>query len=976
MGASRRPAGFTLLEIIIALGILSLIMVLAFSQFFQTEKRVGKELNLTEIRESARIAIETMVSDIANVGLNVNQEAFQPKVIRADAFQVMFCADLDEDLRPDDPEKWGALCVPADFPSFNIDPAGDRFYLLRDWFPYVFNYLDANYYRNWGDCDAANNNPTGAEIIRYSLDYLGKGHATGLALENTENGVYNIAWDSHPYTERLDHATENPFDFYLVKEIWGSKRTSTGWHNTYSGPVVLTRHVRGYIPNSYFDYPNNQVMHPLFSYRGHFENDVTIPDDPNSPGWPGEELDLWGDSVSPQDNGSLEQNEMREIYTTNKYAVYYNQEIDSNGNSRLDMSEDLNGNGIWDKGVGDVMSGIDITLTTETEEPFQDMPNVRRSGPVVKYLFHDVEAKRSLSFRLPGKPGIEPPPPPLSPTSVPTPPPPTDTPIPTPMPPTETPFFTPTEPPTPTATLTPTPLPPTVTPNVEVPAGVAEIVVASYKGDEYSDVLRVWPLASADDFVYGWSAGDRIPASVRLMGPNTLYPPNGRILNIDTADLFNDRMHFVNENYLDDIVVLTKGNLFPNSPNLYVFRNDNGLNPVRSSLSYSFQDMIRAEAGLPFMGSDVTIDPVRVQAINVDQDMGSNNKELAVAINVTLPTGEHSAFIAVYPNIGNARSFRFDPAGLPDYFINIPTARILDMEIANLDGFPPISRIKDDIALIVAPDYTGDPVFYMFTAASSNTGFNPPYSMTLPAPYNNLIPNSLTIGEFFIPDDQPTTAADIVIGTRVSRVFMFQNNYNRPSGIDDPTLEQLFIFDKAIIDVYAADIFHPELLSDLVVTMSETPDTSLYGTTLVFQTSSSGHFNLLSDLDIGSSPFMARAGMITGGDLLTDLLITDSQPDGNTGVFSAHILLQDPSASVNMFEYDELNDLRRIPGPGSIRDIAFSQNCDDLVSPEGGAVIPTDEPTAFVDKIRHRRSQATSFNDVNIKDIENWTTLP
>lgn len=374
--------GVSLTEVLVSLAILSLVIGASFWAYRSSSNKAKMELQLSQLRATLRSVADIVTSDLSNVGLGVAPTLGQPPIIRCDAFQIIFCADLEPEF--------GALCLRSNFPSQASEPTGNRFHILH-------RFLPIGLQQDWSQCSRGL--VAGAETIRYSLDYTGAVHEDGLDLQNLDDNAHGLAWAEHPITEALDRPSDNPYDFYLVKELWGSVATADqpGLTNGYSGPQVIARHVRGYMLYQEFEYPNGELVYPLFTYSGHFENDLTTPDDPFEPGWPGEDIDLWGDL---DNDGRLNQSELKRLYSTPAvYAVTFRPEVDANDDGRVDSYEDANGNGRLDQSLGDVIRSITLTLTLESPDATPAAPDPGRSAEGKPYPYQVLTSQRTVGFK-------------------------------------------------------------------------------------------------------------------------------------------------------------------------------------------------------------------------------------------------------------------------------------------------------------------------------------------------------------------------------------------------------------------------------------------------------------------------------------------------------------------------------------------------------------------------------------------------
>ena len=200
---------------------------------------------------------------------------------------------------------------------------------------------------------------TGAETIRYTLDSTGDGTI-----------------DSNDHGDDADEAViKNDGLFLLNRQTYGYNGTD---NTNPSGPIAL---VRGPIA-----YPNGSRAVPLFLYWGHFDSD------------PAE--DLWGDDGTGSGtagNGILEPDEISALGPVT--------DEDANDDGVLDAGEDRNGNGTLERRVTELITRVEIHVTTETSYPDNDYTDPNRSGTSTPFRYRTVTTNTEIKPRnieLPG----------------------------------------------------------------------------------------------------------------------------------------------------------------------------------------------------------------------------------------------------------------------------------------------------------------------------------------------------------------------------------------------------------------------------------------------------------------------------------------------------------------------------------------------------------------------------------------------
>ncbi len=92
----RRSKGFTLVEIMIAIAILSVIATLAYKTMIHTQTTYRTHRDMTEATQNARIAMETVSSDLRQA--SYGKDATQASILYAGLDSVSFIADMYDSI--------------------------------------------------------------------------------------------------------------------------------------------------------------------------------------------------------------------------------------------------------------------------------------------------------------------------------------------------------------------------------------------------------------------------------------------------------------------------------------------------------------------------------------------------------------------------------------------------------------------------------------------------------------------------------------------------------------------------------------------------------------------------------------------------------------------------------------------------------------------------------------------------------------
>ncbi len=464
--------GFSLIEMLISMIIFSIVMGIIYSFLLQTKKELTEaEIGLT-LTSDAQSAINSLRKDLYQIGVGRDVVNDQPMILRAGMFDLIFCADLDREIRNPD-KRYGSIDPSLSTP-FGISSAFMPLYHLFD--PTI---PEDERFVGWDTNAEYGYKNLGAEIVRYSLD------------SNQDNKINHLDLEDNITIGEARQRTNNPNDFWLFKEWWGCIKDGGGYRNAHSGVHPVALNVRGLFfdpidgvtpdENKNFKYPNGDYPTVMFTYWGHFWDSLTVPNDPSHADWPGEPLDLWGDwgnmdtvpliqSMVPGPdgarNGVLDQHEIERMLENPMWSeVNLNYMRYITGRAGESPDGDENGNGIpGEDRLDQFIRRIGVNILVESSSPYPKAPNLRRSdlrnpNKPVYYHYKDYEVSidinpKNLAYSGSALVEMDQ----MTPTPVPTLPP-TETPINTPGP--GTPTVTPHETPSPDPSPSPTPTPDT-----------------------------------------------------------------------------------------------------------------------------------------------------------------------------------------------------------------------------------------------------------------------------------------------------------------------------------------------------------------------------------------------------------------------------------------------------------------------------------------------------------------------------------
>ncbi len=211
---NKKIRGFTLVEIMIALFVGSLLIMISYNVLTSQKKAADAQNEYVSAQQNARIALETIEREIRMAGLNIDDFNGQPVFIDAAPYQVVFNGDLSSGI--------------GGVPGMNVNQSVN----LSDGGPYI---PGSHPGEHLGGLESYNNN---AETIRFTMDM-------------NDDGI--VATDDHYVDSR------NPNDYALYREENGTKKD------------IIAYGIRGRE-----NYPNGMFPQPLFKYYGDFNDNGTV----------------------------------------------------------------------------------------------------------------------------------------------------------------------------------------------------------------------------------------------------------------------------------------------------------------------------------------------------------------------------------------------------------------------------------------------------------------------------------------------------------------------------------------------------------------------------------------------------------------------------------------------------------------------------------------------------------------------------
>ncbi len=963
--------GFTLIELLVSIMVFSLVMSIIYSLFLTTKKDVRTEVNLTEARENARIALDALKRDIARMGLNVDREpggaaAYeQPMFVYGDPYQIIFNADIDNDL--------------AQYPTYSesdvlgpVDPrasAPPRLNVLQNSSHEPGSVIAASYPQFWNQIwgEARGNEMQGAELLRYSLDFVGNGTIAGLN-QNNEDSVF-----IHTGLNR----TVNPYDFYLVREIWGSRIVNGARQNYYNGsefspprPHIVATNIRAFDYNfsDFYRFPNGEIPYPIFTYWGHFEDDPRDDDDPpEEPDEVVEKLDLWGDL---DDSGDLNSTEIMQMLTNGgpySRALQYASEV----NPLTGEWNDRNGNGVKDYNIDNVLRRVVVSITTETGSRDLQNPNQKYVQSGEDYWFHEVKMAESVALRnlelIKTEGSIQPLP--------------TSSPMPTSFDSTGTPVPTAhTETPTPTPTLTPSPpgITPTFTPDTAPTfpdyLNLSEVIVGSGNLTKGPDKVEAF-------FVCGYGVGLcpdafedgrwQLPGRVLLSGEPQGEPVNspaisGEIVKIITGDLKGDY------DYRYDAVVVTDasdpGSPFDEVYNLYLFSNeepDNESGGLRFVCNHTetFRRAAFIESRLPDPSDPSSTVPAKIVSVALGDVLPEKThfdpyNEIIIGMNPVNPLDYRCSIITIdlATMIGDPAGFVIQRIAEDNSFI-IEGHRLVDFKVG---PYYPSSMhdYRHDLMVALRPDPfapPANPSDVRFYYAATPLPITPTPG---PQPHNNFVElENATIklsellnyetGDYITAIDTGSLFTydiihDFVVGT--TKNIHFLRNFNLDS---TPPLENHNqAVSSRVVELKIARFFFP-IMDPIYDVFALTAETNADKSNFFQFFGTSGMITLDNSIFLSNYPATIEIGEMNlgSGEFPYDLVVGHSNPVPGSGCqfnpgyprYKASIFLGSQPEPLHYIITNLEHDYLKCPFYGPIRDIAIAQQLYRSQHPDRGS---------------------------------------
>jgi prepilin-type N-terminal cleavage/methylation domain-containing protein len=399
--ASSGQRGFTLIEMLVSLAVTALIAVMLMQSLVKTAKRSHDELQDRTMQNAARLALSRVSKEIENLGVDtyVSPDKRQPKLVYAGPYQIVFNADMDSDLDPNDASN--PRLGPINTGSTNFTQVGDAGTGLLLYSP--------------TDSFTRTDRPVlsqGAETIviglDHNLDFNGKVEPFDTVSDNDSENAF---WSSTALWNGLDmsrFATPNPYDHVLIRRVIGYSAPDNdnvrrweilalGIHPWLHSDDASVNY--GYPSDSAFTRTPPFVPPLLFQYWGYFcqepdPNGIARPkeclfNDGNEDGFIDEsELDNWTGDVA---NGNWSESDPPDV--------------DAGGQPIPGSGGDHNADGVQNRSIDEVLTKIVVTINVEAPLPTQGEPNMRRSdvdgngiidGDERPYYYKDVTVTQTV----------------------------------------------------------------------------------------------------------------------------------------------------------------------------------------------------------------------------------------------------------------------------------------------------------------------------------------------------------------------------------------------------------------------------------------------------------------------------------------------------------------------------------------------------------------------------------------------------
>lgn len=271
----RAQRGFSLIEVVVALGLFSVVIGMVFVFLEQTRRNMETESGNIETQQAARVALEDLAFHVRQAGYGidrgdrVNPAAWQRAVVWAGSHALAFNADLD-------PAR-GALASSS-----------------------TLTFPDGSHYAGEGPGSST----AGAETYYYTLDADGDARITATDHTGVRVGGHNPAADS-----------ENPLDYALFRQTLGYDGSGEG------GPPIALAGSLFTNATAADSFPDGTSPEPLLAYwlAEDLDGDgvlapgecVLAPCPPATPRAP--EAYLWGDSNFDGRLSEAEKAELRSL---------------------------------------------------------------------------------------------------------------------------------------------------------------------------------------------------------------------------------------------------------------------------------------------------------------------------------------------------------------------------------------------------------------------------------------------------------------------------------------------------------------------------------------------------------------------------------------------------------------------------------------------------------------------------------------
>lgn len=224
-GKRRGERGFTLIEALVSVVVMSLLVLLVVTMFQSSNKMTRKATVQGDSQQSARVAVDMITRDLRSTGYDLDVANGQQAIVYASPWDIIFNANVnpsqDDAMAPGTPEAIDIALAPATVP-----PGGPLYSPTATF-------------------------TSGAETIRFTLDSSGDG-----------------VLDANDLDDDAEEATPNPRDFVLLKEIYGAAGDGTNGGN--GEPVAM---VRGPVADQ-----DGLLPTPLFQYWLDDDDDEATPE--------------------------------------------------------------------------------------------------------------------------------------------------------------------------------------------------------------------------------------------------------------------------------------------------------------------------------------------------------------------------------------------------------------------------------------------------------------------------------------------------------------------------------------------------------------------------------------------------------------------------------------------------------------------------------------------------------------------------